>query len=327
MGHYFENIKQHKNAIPQSRYVFNEKVEKIIDHLLRFETLGTDGKFEALMKEYNLDITLPEHANSGREELKISPENLYGRVIKIINDFYHDDFTNFNYSKLDDDLPGRYSPEKENRIENSLEFVHITKNAGTAIEEAGANANIAWGTCHYVTRPFCEGVKPDKAKEYSGGSPWHDPANNNFPQRTKSFAVIRNPYERVLSMYYYDTHVKGKVPIENANRMINLVHYLENIKIRKNAIPQSKYVFNARGQKIIDHLLRFETLGTDGKFEALMKEYNLDVTLPEHANSRREEWISTENLNGPTASRAIKIINDYYHDDFINFKYKKINEH
>jgi len=109
--------------------------------------------------------------------------------------------------------------------------------------------------------------------------------------------------------------------------MINLIHYFENIKIRKNAILQSKYVFNERGQKIIDHLLRFETLGTDGKFEALMKAYNLNVTLPEYANSCREEWIYTENLNGPTTSRAIKIINDYYHDDFINFKYEKLNEY
>jgi len=94
-------------------------------------------------------------------------------------------------------------PEKEKRIENSLEFIHITKNAGTAIEKAGADANIAWGACHYIIHSFCKGVKPDKAhQEYSGGSPWHDPANINFPQHTKTFTVIRNLYERALSMYY-----------------------------------------------------------------------------------------------------------------------------
>merc|ERR1711862_272087 len=139
-------------------------------------------------------------------------------------------------------MGGWLLPEKEKRIENSLEFVHIKKNAGTAIEKAGADANIAWGACHYVILAFCEGVKPDKAKEYSGGSPWHDPDNNKYAQHTKTFTVVRNPYERVLSMYYYDTQLKEKVPMQIANKMSNLVQYFLHLEQHKHAIPQSRYV-------------------------------------------------------------------------------------
>lgn len=218
-------------------------------------------------------------------------------------------------------LMGSNPLEKENCEGDCLEFVHITKNAGTAIETSGAKGGVAWGACHYLSLKICEGVQPDKHAEWTGGSPWHDPAYNNYTPNTKTFAVVRNPYDRAVSMYYYDVNSKKKTPMEIANNRKNFVEYILHVKNFKHAIPQSSYVFNEKGEKIIDHVLRYETLGTDGKFEALMKAYNLNVSLPEHQNTRKEgSKISPLNL----PRRAIKVINDYYHDDFINFNYSKL---
>ena len=101
---------------------------------------------------------------------------------------------------------------------NSLEFVHIPKTGGTAIEYAASLANITWGLCHWKARdlagPGCQ--YPDWAGydalqnlsdheihwEY-----WHIPLRHlnvlESPYKNKKlFAVVRNPYERFISEFY-----------------------------------------------------------------------------------------------------------------------------
>jgi hypothetical protein len=98
-----------------------------------------------------------------------------------------------------------------------LEFVHITKTGGSAIEKAGAKLGIIWGACHYmnITEVGCE--HPDityQAPDYQSyalTSPWHTPPKllriyvdkSQYPyDNADLFAVVRNPYDRILSEYY-----------------------------------------------------------------------------------------------------------------------------
>jgi hypothetical protein len=99
----------------------------------------------------------------------------------------------------------------------SLEFIHITKTGGTAIEVAGANVGIAWGLCHFERRKGmgagCQ--RPNWASKKLQvrttvlpdfhGELWHTPptffVNNPF-QGKDTFAVVRNPYDRIVSEYY-----------------------------------------------------------------------------------------------------------------------------
>jgi len=208
--------------------------------------------------------------------------------------------------------------------EKKLEFVHITKCAGTAIEEAAAKAGISWGACHYLPYSFCQGTEQDKRLQYHGGSPWHSPENNIHIDAV-TFTVIRNPYNRVISTYYYNEG-KKKTP----DHIINTRKYLKNyilyeLKRSKTSIPQSSYVFDKEGKRIIDHVLYFETLSTDGKFEALMNKFNLqNVTLPKDMVNGRKKGsrLGVQHLH----KHALKLINDYYHDDFINFGYEKLDK-
>ena len=102
----------------------------------------------------------------------------------------------------------------ENR---KLEFVHITKTGGSAIELAGYNNGIIWGACHYmnITELGCMAADlPYEAPDYQSyalTSPWHTPPkllkkyvkNDQYPYNDADlFVVIRNPYSRVLSEYY-----------------------------------------------------------------------------------------------------------------------------
>ena len=98
-----------------------------------------------------------------------------------------------------------------------LEFVHITKTGGSAIEKAGAEEGIIWGACHYMNIPDVGCSKADllynapNYQSYAKTSPWHTPpkilktqytANDNPYTGAELFAVIRNPYDRVISEYY-----------------------------------------------------------------------------------------------------------------------------
>ena len=68
-----------------------------------------------------------------------------------------------------------------------LKFIHITKCAGTSIEDVGKENNILWGRFH---------------KEYGW---WHEIFINKSKElklKYDWFVVIRNPYERLISEFY-----------------------------------------------------------------------------------------------------------------------------
>lgn len=68
-----------------------------------------------------------------------------------------------------------------------LKFIHITKTAGTCIENAGRKNRIQWGRHHTEYGEWHE-YFPSKPAELKLKYDW--------------FLVVRNPYERTLSEYY-----------------------------------------------------------------------------------------------------------------------------
>ena len=68
-----------------------------------------------------------------------------------------------------------------------LKFIHITKCAGTSIENIGYENNIHWGRFH---------------KEYGY---WHVKfvfKNEFLKKKYDWFVVVRNPYDRLISEFY-----------------------------------------------------------------------------------------------------------------------------
>lgn len=101
-----------------------------------------------------------------------------------------------------------------------LEFVHITKTAGSSIEKAATLQGINWGACHWMafeevgclTPDIKDYVAPDY-QSYALTSPWHtppkiliervkSPSEHPYGNDATLFAVVRNPYDRALSEYY-----------------------------------------------------------------------------------------------------------------------------
>lgn len=185
-----------------------------------------------------------------------------------------------------------------------LKFIHITKCAGTSIENLGKKKNILWGRFH---------------KEYGW---WHGIFTKK-PLRLKSkydwFIVVRNPYERILSEYY----CKYGGPSVRHKNVQDFNNYLID-RIQKRGITRrgdhytEQYVYLDSNCTI--HVIKFENLKQD--FDNLMVKYNLPLQLNIHSN--KGEGVKTFQVKD-FSNDLIKLINKVYSKDFEIFNYQKIS--
>lgn len=119
-------------------------------------------------------------------------------------------------ARIEPALPSRETPTlttKTTLRHRKLEFIHITKTGGTAVEQAGDRAGIVWGFCHFHTcsrsppdkMDFVTQLRPNIAVPNFAGETWHTPPSwfvESPYEGSDTFTIVRNPYERYLSEYY-----------------------------------------------------------------------------------------------------------------------------
>lgn len=91
-----------------------------------------------------------------------------------------------------------------------LTFFHIPKTAGTAIEHAVRQRKIPWGSCLFNHKPKKDDCQYPRGKEWPKGIGWWHVPRIFFPLEnvdpyfgSEHFAVIRDPYDRMVSEFYY----------------------------------------------------------------------------------------------------------------------------
>jgi hypothetical protein len=189
-----------------------------------------------------------------------------------------------------------------------LKFIHITKTAGTSIEEVGRKKKISWGRFH-IEYGRHHALFPNKPESLKQQYDW--------------FMVVRNPYTRILSEYHFLNNVlKFGNTKEDMNRILTL--WIINASEDKANHP----IFGRVGgdhfteqYKYLDptvniRVLKFENI--EDEFNALMKEYNYDLVLNERLQVSEPIFtiadISAEN---------IELIQKVYSKDFELFGYIK----
>lgn len=197
-----------------------------------------------------------------------------------------------------------------------LKFCHITKCAGTYIENMGKKNNISWGRFHteygYWHRPISR-IKRDIRNKYD----W--------------FMIVRNPYDRILSEYYCKWGGIGNKNIYHTKQQMN--NYIINkIKNRNNLMKSgAAYHYHEQHKYLTSnakiHIIKLENLNDE--LNELFKKYNIDIDVNTNTNTTNNKINSRESLNNNIrytindfSNQLINLINKVYYHDFKQFGYK-----
>lgn len=190
-----------------------------------------------------------------------------------------------------------------------LKFIHITKCAGTFIEDIGKAHNIKWGRHH---------------KEYGF---WHQPftkKNKELKQKYDWFMIVRNPYSRIVSEYYCEWGGIGKKNVNHNKKQFN-EYILKKIRTRDNYgghfLEQHKYLDST----VTQHIVKLEEMNT--RLPDLWAKYNIDISLDnkKKENTRQQKNKSLKFTRNDFNPEVIRVINHVYHEDFERFGYEKMN--
>lgn len=219
-----------------------------------------------------------------------------------------------------------------------LSFIHIPKNAGTSIEVLGNKYGYKWGHNSNAFKKYNITEKSEILKDLAASSVWHIPPkfiNNNkgfdvYFKNTIPFCVVRNPYSRIISEYNYYERIHKNIPPKDLNTFISEIQSkLDNdfCHFGCHLLPENEYTYvpindsweqqNEDNKQI--EIIKFENLQKE--FEQLMIKYQIPIKkkLP-----HKLKFDSSVTINDLT-SKSIKIINNIYKDDFINFNYDLIS--
>jgi len=223
-----------------------------------------------------------------------------------------------------------------------LKFIHITKNAGTSIENIAQEAKINWGR-------FDEDLK------FLSKTFWHQPFTfDNHPLKQRKiienndlFAVVRNPYTRCISEYYckwggpknvngtreqlnnylqnkltkiHTLQKKYAVLLQNQTESGKFFNKYEEIWHRASYghfFPQYAYIYRENGTQYVKNVIKFENLQQE--FNSLMQKYNLKMRLNRHDNKSRSNKLTVNDL----APKTKELIYQVYKKDFELFGYNK----
>ena len=307
----------------QYKYIDNKS--KI--HILKFENIKEE--FESLMKQYNLNIKLNKKVKVSKKQYTV--DDISKENIKLINIIYKKDFELFNYTMIEpnqkhkqellineleqktniEELPHELQIVIKPKIETpkkDLRFIHISRTAGTSIEQIGLDYGKFWGRYHRGYGQYDEIFrrKPEMIKKA------HD-----------WFTVVRNPYTRLISEYHYLVLLLTINNPENISTFNTFIEkWMKNIQNNKendgiygkitggHFTPQNLYI--PLSFKI--HILKYENL--EEEFNNLMNEYKYDITLNKKVNISKK-YVSINDIS----KENIELIKNVYKKDFEDFGY------
>jgi hypothetical protein len=127
----------------------------------------------------------------------------------------------------------------------------------------------------------------------------------------KSFCVVRNPYDLVVSHYSYRVET-NRIKEMNFNDFILQKHF-------SHIPPQVEYL-KYNDKIYCNDILRYENLVDD--VDKFIKKNNINLNISNFPHTRKSTRKNYKEYF--TNKEVLDIVNEYYNEDFETFNYKKI---
>lgn len=99
------------------------------------------------------------------------------------------------------------------------------------------------------------------------------------------FAVVRNPYDRIVSEYLYRFQDRPWYRTPSPARFVRRTYPDDFHDTPRHMMPQTRYVMDQNGKLLVDHILRFENIGAE--IEALSERiFGERRSLPHHNKTK-----------------------------------------
>ena len=168
-------------------------------------------------------------------------------------------------------------------------FIHIPKNAGTSIEEYFGNESVR--------------IQPNKHADIYEIKRKFKNSYNNY----RKFTIIRNPYDKMVSWYFYLKRNLGD------HNVIEFNEWIKDPSKFWHANDPASYL-KSQHEWIDDTvvLIKYENLD-----EELNQFFNEEIDLPVINKSNHDHYLKYYN------NKSLNVIYNRYKEDFKKFNYKK----
>ena len=183
-----------------------------------------------------------------------------------------------------------------NRYLDNFIFIHINKTGGSSIEKA-------------LNLPFEHLTASEKIRQI-GLERW----NSRY-----TFAVVRNPWDKVVSHYFYRVQTNqtnmgnGHISFEDWVRLAYGDKDSRFYDKKKMFMPQLNWISNSDDEIIVDFICRFEKLSND--FEHVCNRVGMPAELPHVKTSKRGDY------RDYYCAETSEIVHQHFYKDIEKFNY------
>lgn len=202
------------------------------------------------------------------------------------------------------------------------------------MEVLAASRNVSWGACHWLPRVEAPNGKCPRTttREFFHHpdwhfSSWHVPIQyyNTRPdlfqwfQNASLFAIVRNPYDRIVSEWNYASHGRPRDNVTAMNEYLSTALDAKLLALDKwwakgdHWIRQVEFVSNISNQHV--YILHYEDLAHE--FSCLEHTFGMNWTWPANHLNAAHGHLTAANLTKQTRALIAK----YYAPDFEKFGY------
>ena len=197
-------------------------------------------------------------------------------------------------------------PYVANVIDRYVIFIHIPKAAGTSIKQSlrSLDSFLEWGHQSYF------------AFNYLLGS--------QIYQQSFSFAFVRNPWDRLVSEYFYIKNGSNSKHKEffhhHLSRFDSFSDFviqwlsLKHIYLYSNFLPQYRFITNSVGNIMVSHVARFEQIDTE--IDYISSHINYKFNCPVFNASAHDHYRSYY------TDKAKEVVREIYRKDIELFGYQ-----